>query len=140
MRGHPGALACLRAGQENQDQVEIGKRRYPGTVTHSGDPPDNPLGFTFELSCYRHDFGYRNYKSVGQFEPNKSRLDSAFYGDLKRVCATYNAFVRPACDGLAWTYYQAVRTFGRVVISQADLDRAAQIKADGERRAATAAR
>ena len=43
--------------------------------------PDNPLGFDFRLSCHRHDFGYRNYKAVGQFSANKSRLDDAFYAE-----------------------------------------------------------
>jgi phospholipase A2-like protein len=74
--------------------------------------PDNPLGFDFTLSCARHDFGYRNYKAVSQFPANKPRLDSAFYEDLKRKCATYSSSVRPACTTLAWTYYQAVVVFG----------------------------
>ncbi|MDG4794126.1 phospholipase [Micromonospora sp. WMMD1082] len=98
--------------------------------------PDNPLGFTFSLSCARHDFGYRNYKAVGQFSANKSRLDSAFYEDLKRVCATYNSVVRPACLSLAWTYYQAVSIFGSVAaVQQSDIDRAAKMKVDAENRA-----
>ncbi|MBF9128644.1 phospholipase [Plantactinospora sp. S1510] len=109
------------------------------STDYCSSSPDNPLGFNFELSCYRHDFGYRNYKSVGQFDPNKGRLDSAFYEDLRRSCATYNTFVRPACYSLAWTYYQAVRVFGSVIVAQSDLDRAARLKADGERRAAAAA-
>src|SRR6185503_21085442 len=46
--------------------------------------PDQPLGFDFRLSCARHDFGYRNYKSVGLFAGNKAHVDSAFYEDLKR--------------------------------------------------------
>jgi hypothetical protein len=87
--------------------------------------PDNPLGFTFTLSCARHDFGYRNYKAVGLFSANKPRLDSAFYADLKRKCATYSVVVQPACYSLAWTYYEAVRTFGSV--TRADLDRAARL-------------
>ena len=29
--------------------------------------PDNPLGFDFENSCYRHDFGYRNTKAQSRF-------------------------------------------------------------------------
>ena len=49
--------------------------------------PDNPLGFDFTLSCWHHDFGYRNYKAVGQFRANKDRVDATFYADLKRVCA-----------------------------------------------------
>jgi hypothetical protein len=106
------------------------------STDYCSSSPDNPLGFNFSLSCYRHDFGYRNYKAMGRFSANKSRLDSAFYEDLKRVCATYNAVVRPACYSLAWTYYQAVSVFGSVAaVQQADLDRAARIKSDAERRA-----
>ncbi|MEU5906542.1 phospholipase [Micromonospora sp. NPDC047527] len=103
------------------------------STDYCSSSPDNPLGFTFNLSCYRHDFGYRNYKAVSQFPANKSRLDSAFYEDLKRVCATYNAVVRPACNSLAWTYYQAVNIFGSVAaVQQADIDRAARMKAKAE--------
>jgi hypothetical protein len=74
--------------------------------------PDNPFGFPFKMSCARHDFGYRNYKAVGTFDANKSRLDSAFYEDLKRVCNRYSGATRTACNSTAWTYYQAVSAFG----------------------------
>ncbi|MFG1677175.1 phospholipase [Micromonospora sp. NPDC049282] len=110
---------------------------FDWSTDYCSSSPDNPLGFSFNLSCYRHDFGYRNHKAMGIFPANKSRLDSAFYEDLKRVCATYNAVVRPACYSLAWTYYQAVSVFGSVAaVKQADIDRAARMKADAERRAA----
>ncbi|MEV0808301.1 phospholipase [Micromonospora sp. NPDC050200] len=110
---------------------------FDWSTDYCSSSPDNPLGFNFTLSCARHDFGYRNYKAMGQFSANKSRLDSAFYEDLKRVCATYNVVVRPACYSLAWTYYQAVSVFGSVAaVQQSDIDRAARIKADAERRAA----
>jgi hypothetical protein len=102
--------------------------------------PDNPLGFDFRLSCWRHDFGYRNYKHVGLFEANKPRLDDAFYADMKRKCATYNYFVRPACYSLAWTYYQAVKAFGATSITAAQLDQAAKLKAAGEARMAALTR
>jgi hypothetical protein len=94
------------------------------STDYCSDSPDNPLGFNFTLSCARHDFGYRNYKEMGQFSANKSRIDSAFYSDLKRKCATYNWAVRPACYSLAWTYYQAVSVFGSIVVSSADLKKA----------------
>jgi hypothetical protein len=97
------------------------------STDYCSSSPDNPLGFDFRLSCHRHDFGYRNYKAAGQFDANKARVDSAFYSDLKRKCGTYNAVVRPACLSLAWTYYQAVKAFGSVVATQADLDRAEQL-------------
>ncbi|WP_428963436.1 phospholipase [Micromonospora fluostatini] len=110
---------------------------FDWSTDYCSSSPDNPLGFSFATSCHRHDFGYRNYKAVGQFSANKARLDSAFYEDLKRVCATYNSVVRPACLSLAWTYYEAVRLFGSVAaVSQADLDRAADLKAHAEQRAA----
>jgi hypothetical protein len=74
--------------------------------------PDNPLGFSFERSCIRHDFGYRNYKAAQRFPENKDRLDSAFYEDLKRVCAGYDAVLQPPCYALALLYYEATRIFG----------------------------
>lgn len=93
--------------------------------------PDQPLGFDFRLPCARHDFGYRNYKAMNVFPANKSRIDDAFYADLQTKCSTYNVFVRPACNSLAWTYYQAVKTFGNLAVSQSDLARAAKLKAQG---------
>jgi hypothetical protein len=110
---------------------------FDWSTDYCSSSPDNPLGFNFALSCARHDFGYRNYKAAGQFSSNKSRLDSMLYEDLKRVCATYNIIVRPACYSLAWTYYEAVSAFGSfAAVSQADLDRAATMKTNAERRAA----
>src|SRR5437763_8049258 len=98
--------------------------------------PDEPLGFDFRIPCWHHDFGYRNYKHVGLFPANKDRVDGMFYFDLKNKCATYNAFVRPSCYSLAWTYYQAVHYFGSLVPDKAAFDQAAQLKARGEARAA----
>ncbi|GAA2654405.1 phospholipase [Paractinoplanes durhamensis] len=87
--------------------------------------PEKPLGFDFSLSCWHHDFGYRNYKDVGAFPANKARLDDMFYADLRRVCLNYSTFVRPACYSLAWTYYQAVHVFGSLTaVKKADIKRA----------------
>ena len=122
------------AGRLNQ--AAWSEYAFDWSTDYCSSSPDNPLGFNFRLSCYRHDFGYRNYKAMGQFSANKSRLDSAFYADLKRVCATYSYAVRPACYSLAWTYYEAVRTFGSVAaVQQSDIDRAARMKAAAEHRA-----
>jgi hypothetical protein len=99
------------------------------STDYCSDSPDEPLGFDFRIPCWRHDFGYRNWKAVGQFPANKSHIDDAFYFDLKAKCATYSWIVRPACYSLAWTYYQAVKAFGSIVVRQADLDRAAAYKA-----------
>jgi hypothetical protein len=85
---------------------------FDWTTDHCSSSPDNPFGFPFSTSCARHDFGYRNYKAAGTFSTHKTRLDSAFYEDLKRVCAGYTGGTRTACDSTAWTYYQAVKAFG----------------------------
>lgn len=97
---------------------------FDWSTDYCSSSPDNPLGFDFRLSCHRHDFGYRNYKAMSLFPANKDRLDSAFYEDLRRRCAGYATALQPACNSLAWTYYQAVRLFGSVATSQADLERA----------------
>ncbi|MFD3502434.1 phospholipase [Streptomyces sp. NPDC058676] len=85
---------------------------FDWTTDYCSSSPDNPFGFPFQMSCARHDFGYRNYKAAGAFSANKSRLDSAFHEDLKRVCAKYTGGTKTACDSTAWTYYQAVKAFG----------------------------
>ncbi|MGC9535818.1 phospholipase [Streptomyces sp. UG1] len=85
---------------------------FDWSTDYCSSSPDNPFGFPFATSCARHDFGYRNYKALGAFDANKSRLDSAFYEDLKRVCANYSGATKSACSSTAWTYYQAVKAFG----------------------------
>ncbi|MFE0671958.1 phospholipase [Streptomyces sp. NPDC058867] len=85
---------------------------FDWSTDYCSSSPDNPFGFPFSNSCARHDFGYRNYKAAGTFSANKSRLDSAFYEDLKRVCNNYSGATKTACTSTAWTYYQAVRAFG----------------------------
>ncbi|WFE26511.1 phospholipase [Solwaraspora sp. WMMD791] len=107
--------------------------QFDWSTDYCSSSPDNPLGFDFRLSCHRHDFGYRNYKAIGQFSAtNKARVDSAFYEDLKRVCARYSSIVQPACFSLAWTYYQAVRIFGAPIVDAADLRRAERLVPDGQ--------
>jgi hypothetical protein len=109
---------------------------FDWSTDYCSDSPDNPLGFAFSTSCWHHDFGYRNYKAVGQFPANKDRIDNMFYADLKRVCATYSSVLQPACYSLAWTYYQAVHVFGSIAAVQpADIDKAARIKSESLRAA-----
>ncbi len=98
---------------------------FDWSTDYCSSSPDNPLGFDFRNACWHHDFGYRNYKAIGQFSANKARVDSTFHADLKRKCGTYSTAVRPACVSLAWTYYQAVSIFGSVAaVQQADIDKA----------------
>jgi hypothetical protein len=101
---------------------------FDWTTDNCTEAPDNPLDFPFARACQRHDFGYRNYRAAGTFAANKSRLDSAFYEDLKRACAPYAGDERTACNGLAWIYYQAVVIFGAPVVTDAELDEARSIR------------
>ncbi|MFF4245017.1 phospholipase [Streptomyces sp. NPDC001822] len=85
---------------------------FDWSTDYCSTSPDNPFGFPFQTACARHDFGYRNYKAAGTFSANKSRIDSAFYSDLKRVCAAYSGATLTSCNATAWTYYHAVDIFG----------------------------
>lgn len=85
---------------------------FDWSTDYCSSSPDNPFGFPFSTSCARHDFAYRNYKAAGSFDANKSRLDSALYEDLKRVCNAYSGATKTACTSTAWTYYQAVKALG----------------------------
>ncbi|WP_377270530.1 phospholipase [Peterkaempfera sp. SMS 1(5)a] len=96
----------------HQNQSAWSAYGFDWSTDYCSDSPDNPLGFPFKNACARHDFGYRNYKAAGTFSANKSRIDSAFYEDLKRVCGGYSGATATACNGTAWTYYQAVKAFG----------------------------
>src|SRR5215210_2485170 len=40
---------------------------FDWSTDYCSSSPDNPLGFPFQTSCARHDFGYRNYKAAGSF-------------------------------------------------------------------------
>jgi hypothetical protein len=107
------------------NQAAWASYNFDWSTDYCSSSPDNPLGFAFQIPCWHHDFGYRNYKAIGTFSANKSRLDDMLYADLKRVCATYSAASQPACYSLAWTYYQAVKIFGSLdAVTPADLDRA----------------
>ena len=101
--------------------------RFDWSTDYCTASPERPLGYDFTLACWHHDFGYRNYKAMGRFAANKDRLDIVFYADLRRVCATYQLVLQPACYSLAWTYYQAVHIFGSLAaVRPSDLDRARQ--------------
>jgi len=122
-----------------QNQAAWTAYTFDWSTDYCSASPDQPLGFDFRLPCWRHDFGYRNYKAVGRFPGNKAHVDDAFYADMKRSCDRYNKYIRPSCTSLAWTYYQAAHTVGSLVVPQSELDRAARLKSQGLSRAATEA-
>ncbi|MEU0744357.1 phospholipase [Streptomyces sp. NPDC006134] len=90
---------------------------FDWSTDYCSSSPDNPFGFPFQTACARHDFGYRNHKAMGTFDAGKARLDSAFYADLKRVCAGYSGAQEVSCNSTAWIYYQAVDKLGSVAPS-----------------------
>ena len=89
------------------------------TTDYCTDGPDRPAGFDFRMACRRHDFGYRNYKAIREFEANRARLDRTFHADLRRRCATYAPALRPLCSVFAWTYYKAARRYGGTKVTDA---------------------
>ncbi|PPK67487.1 phospholipase [Actinokineospora auranticolor] len=96
----------------NQFQSTRAAQPYANQLDWSSDgcsnSPDNPFGFNFVKACYRHDFGYRNYKRQGRFtEDNRLRIDNNFKSDLYTICAG-----NWACNRTADIYYAAVRQFG----------------------------
>ncbi|GAA0903725.1 phospholipase [Virgisporangium aurantiacum] len=74
--------------------------------------PDQPHGYDFRLACWRHDFGYRNYRAGGGLRPHKDRIDAAFYADMMRVCDRQPSADRRDCARTARAYHWAVRIFG----------------------------
>jgi Prokaryotic phospholipase A2 len=96
--------------------------RFDWSTDYCTAAPERPLGYDFRIACWHHDFGYRNYHALHRFAANKDRLDTMFYADLRRVCATYRLRLQPACYTLAWTYYEAVHIFGSLAVSMSDLD------------------
>ncbi|GGO19344.1 hypothetical protein GCM10010116_38920 [Microbispora rosea subsp. aerata] len=115
-----------------QNQAAWAAYNFDWSTDLCSSSPDQPLGFDFRMPCRRHDFGYRNYKAVGQFPANKSRIDDAFYFDMRQVCAAYSGASKTTCDGLAWTYYQAVKQFGSLTVTQEQIE---EIRRAGERAA-----
>ncbi|GAA2701119.1 phospholipase [Actinoplanes palleronii] len=106
-----GSYQDWNAARQNRDKWA--DYHFDWGTDYCSASPDRPLGYDFHLACWRHDFGYRNYKDAGAFTPAaKDRIDVALYADLKRKCATYAIAARPPCYTLAWVYYRAVVIFG----------------------------
>ncbi|MBO3749499.1 phospholipase [Streptosporangiaceae bacterium NEAU-GS5] len=105
-----------------QNQTAWADYTFDWSTDLCSSSPDQPLGFDFRMPCRRHDFGYRNYKAVNMFPANKSHVDDAFYFDLLQVCAGYGGISKATCQGLAWTYYQAVKQFGALNVTSKQIE------------------
>jgi hypothetical protein len=51
---------------------------------------------------------------------------------MQQVCAGYSGISKSTCNGLAWTYYQAVREFGTLVVTNEQIQ---QVKRQAEQSA-----
>ncbi|MGW7490160.1 phospholipase A2 [Streptomyces sp. NPDC054786] len=101
--------------------------RFNWTTNGCNSSPEKlPGGYDFTYSCYRHDFGYRNYKTiVGKTawrRDHKKRIDEVFLQDMRQACQ-YKPWADPltpamrkkmkaACLKTANKYYAAVRVAG----------------------------
>ncbi|KAG6037120.1 hypothetical protein E4U41_005312 [Claviceps citrina] len=120
----PRAVAAANATSETDrllfqtslpDFVAQREKRQPEYLDWSSDgctdSPDNPFNFPFLPACWRHDFGYNNYRPQRRFtRGNKKMIDGNFRLDLYVQCRSVKA--SSACRALANIYYFAVSVFG----------------------------
>jgi hypothetical protein len=121
----PTSLSYTAWDAARKDQLSWSRYSFDWTTDLCSASPDTPLGFDFRMPCWRHDFGYRNYKDLGAFPANKDRVDRGFHEDMKAVCAEHQGLDRKTCLGLARMYYKAVDAFGTVRVTDADVKRVA---------------
>ncbi|VUC24177.1 unnamed protein product [Clonostachys rosea] len=97
----------------------ISKRegQQPPTLDWNSDGctgvPDKPLEFNFLPACYRHDFGYANFKHQGRFnEVARLKIDEAFKDDLNTMCDKEKKHRRVLCRTYASGYHMGARLLG----------------------------
>ena len=89
----------------------------PNGCTLSPDRGVIPVYYDFKGACDRHDYCY-DEMWFGGGEVGRSGCDSLFLTEMRAWChsrygAWWLSIQRAKCDGVAWTYYGAVRNFGR---------------------------
>ena len=76
-----------------------------------------PGGYDFRGACWRHDFGYRNYKRQARLtEDARKRIDDRFHRDMYDVCDQYSgwrAYRGVECRRIADIFYAVVRACGQ---------------------------
>jgi hypothetical protein len=101
---HKASLAAFQSKRAQRPHA----RQLDWSSDGCSNAPDNPLGYNLVRACFRHDFGYRNYKRQGRFtEAARLRIDQRFKSDMYVICAG-----RWACNRFADVYYAAVRRYG----------------------------
>ncbi|UXY28026.1 phospholipase [Streptomyces sp. HUAS TT20] len=111
-----------------QHKQSIDKYKFNWNTDYCTHAPDTMAGgYDFHMACWRHDFGYRNYKSlIGNYwfkkDHHKKRVDAALLDDMYTAC-NYRPWIDPytpemraklkqACRKQARVYYGAVSAAG----------------------------
>lgn len=89
----------------------------PNGCTWSPDRGWYPTYYDFKNVCNRHDYCY-DEMWFGGGENGRARCDSLFLDEARGWCNNYYgawwlSVERAKCNGVAWTYYGAVRQFGQ---------------------------
>lgn len=110
----------------NRNSAGIKKYGFNWKTDGCSWAPDTlPGGYDFKFPCWRHDFGYRNFKkTVGTSKfhrDHKKRVDKAFLRDMRSVCnrfiwadpypAAARKRLKAACFKTATKYYNTVKSF-----------------------------
>ena len=76
----------------------------------------NPPEFLFHASCNHHDFRYWR----GCTEADRKDADDSFYKWMKVDVSESKLYLKPYYHFLAWSYYKAVRLFGKKYFNYSD--------------------
>ena len=86
----------------------------------------NPPEFLFHASCNHHDFKYW----LGCTEDDRKDADEAFYRWMKIDIASAKWYLKPYYHLWAYTYYKAVRLFGKKYFYYANKQRTLKLHED----------
>jgi hypothetical protein len=75
---------------------------------------NKPRGYDFLRPCYRHDFGYGNYRKGHRLtDTNRKKIDENFHSDMNSICDKESSLIkRTECKTIAEVYFAAVRVGG----------------------------
>ncbi|MBT2491805.1 phospholipase [Streptomyces sp. ISL-96] len=128
------SVTAESAASQDRWFAALGKRNTPSikkyrftwdTDSCSWAPDKLPGGYDLKFPCWRHDFGYRNYKRIigapAFRRDHKKRVDKAFLHDMNRVCDKFvwadpftpaqRKELKANCKKTAKKYYSTVRSF-----------------------------
>ena len=94
------------------------RRQYPN-LDWSHDGCSAPIvgsegrSFNFRTACDRHDFGYRNFKSLGLFDTStRTLIDEQLHRDMNRACDSQRRTFKVRCIAWSEIFYTMVRAAG----------------------------